>query len=104
MAQSSAPDRNLRRPDPAPGDSDWDWEESFSDEGSVYEPEEEDTEDEWDYVSTTLDSSADSNVPLATLVASSQAARNAPGTPAFEWKKKETSLSAVALVVSRGSR
>ena len=77
------------------------WEESLSDDSDQeYEPpaeaESEGESEELDYVSTTLDSSVptddtmDSNAALASWVAGrAPAARNAPETPHFRWRKKD---------------
>ena len=78
---------------------DLDFEESNSDDsGDDYQPpvEASSEDEELDFVSTTLDSSVptddtmDSNAPLARWVAGrAPAARNAPGTSQFKWRKRE---------------
>ena len=71
----------------APGDSDW--EESSGGSDSSYDPENEAASDgEWDYVSTSLDASSDADLPLGQALLRG-AARNAPGTAGFVWKKRE---------------
>ena len=83
-----SPDRSpARDPDHSAGDVPSDFGPSSDSEFEFYAPDEGDADDiELDYVSTTLDESADDNSPLA-VFQGSPAARNAPGTSVWKWRK-----------------